>query len=338
MIIRIISFTAQGGKTAEQIRESMPEHETLTVQRPEEGVGEWVKEQLEHHRALIFVGACGIAVRLIAPYIKDKLSDPPVLVVDELAQFVIPILSGHMGGANELAIELAGRLGATPVITTATDLHGCFAVDLFAKKNGLTIVNKEGIAQVSSRSLRGEQITVAVAEGIEVSCAPEWIELVPYPPKGRADVLIALDIQENQENAILYLKARRLVLGIGCRKDKPLEELEAFIGSNLAKLGLEWSDVAVIASIDRKREEAGIVELAERYRIPFVVFSEEELRRVEGSFAHSEFVEQTVGVDNVCERAAMAACGGEGRLLLSKQKENGMTMAIAEKKVRLIWE
>ena len=129
---------------------------TIAVQ---ESVSVWAGEQMAAHHALVFVGACGIAVRAIAPWITDKLHDSPVLVIDEQGQYVIPLLSGHVGGANELAVRLAGELGAVPVITTATDLHGSFAVDLFAKRNDLWIHNREGIARVSAKILAGEKIT-----------------------------------------------------------------------------------------------------------------------------------------------------------------------------------
>ena len=130
---------------------------TIAVQ---ESVSVWAGEQMAAHHALVFVGACGIAVRAIAPWITDKLHDSPVLVIDEQGQYVIPLLSGHVGGANELAVRLAGELGAVPVITTATDLHGSFAVDLFAKRNDLWIHNREGIARVSAKILAGEKITI----------------------------------------------------------------------------------------------------------------------------------------------------------------------------------
>lgn len=337
MHISIISFTPQGGEVARQIVEKLSGCDVIQVQNPGEGVREWVKRQFEQHRALIFVGACGIAVRFIAPLLKDKLSDPPVLVIDELGRFVIPILSGHMGGANELASLTAACLEAVPVITTATDLQGKFAVDLFAKKNGITILNKEGIAAVSSKVLRGEKIKVSLAEEIEMSRPPEWMEVIPRRSGQKADILIDFD-SETKKEALLYLKPRRLVLGFGCKKGKSGEELERFARNSLSGLGLGFADVAAIASIERKKEETGLVELAKKHGIPFMVFTKEELRAVDGSFSGSKFVEQTVGVDNVCERAAMAACTMGGRLLLSKQAENGMTIAIAEKKVQLIWE
>lgn len=136
---------------------------TIAVQ---ESVSVWAGEQMAAHHALVFVGACGIAVRAIAPWITDKLHDSPVLVMDEQGQYVIPLLSGHVGGANELAVRLAGELGAVPVITTATDLHGSFAVDLFAKRNDLWIHNREGLPECRQKYWQARKLPCPYRQGI----------------------------------------------------------------------------------------------------------------------------------------------------------------------------
>ena len=178
MKLSIISFTQNGIVLSKRIAKLLDGieytlytkykaccQEEQTVRFVTQSIGEWAKEQFAERNALLFIGACGIAVRAIAPHITDKLHDSPVLVMDEKGEYVIPILSGHMGGANELAVSLAERIGAKPVITTATDIHNRFAIDLFAKKNGLTIVNKDGIAKVSSKVLSGKRITMAIEHG-----------------------------------------------------------------------------------------------------------------------------------------------------------------------------
>lgn len=345
MKVSIISFTEQGGRLAEKIKDCLPDKETALYQKPEQGLMAWTGEQFAGKNAVVFIGACGIAVRAIAPYVKDKLSDSPVLVLDEKGQYVIPILSGHAGGANELAKLIAGRIQAAAVITTATDLNGKFAVDLFAKRNGLRILNKEGIAKVSAKVLCGEKITVSIEGYGDRTCAgddqvPEEAVLAPYPPRQRVDVLVSADAGKGEfsKEAVLRLEPKEYVLGIGCRKGKAKEEISDVIHENLAKLGLQPSDIAAIASIEQKKDEKGICGWAEENGVPFVTFSKEELRLVEGTFHHSEFVEQTVGVDNVCERAALAACGAKGRLILDKQAENGITLAVAKRQWQIKWE
>lgn len=352
MRISVISFTDQGNLLADRIKNSLPDERIESFCKPEQGIVLWAGEQLAAKKAVVFIGACGIAVRAIAPFVKDKLADSPVLVVDEKGQYVIPILSGHVGGANELAERIAERIGACAVITTATDVNGKFAVDVFARKNALTILNKEGIARISSKVLRGEKVTFSMegyAETVkeEENPIPDEIELVSYPPKESVDVMIstvAKDLDLDAENdsfgkqALLRLKPKEYVIGIGCKRGKTKEEVSDFIQKNLIKAGLNITDVAAIASIDRKKNEEGICRWAETERIPYQTFPEEELRTVEGSFHGSEFVKQTVGVDNVCERAALAACGADGKLILDKQSENGITMAVAKRKWQIEWK
>ena len=251
------------------------------IQQVEEDTRNWTGEQFAAGRAIVFVGACGIAVRMIAPFVRDKLTDSPVIVMDEAGQFVIPILSGHVGGANALAMRLAGVVGAVPVLTTATDVNQTFAADVFAKQQRLTIQNKEGIARVSSKILAGKM----------------------------ADIVIATD-EKALSHGILRLKPREYTLGIGCRRGKSYAEIHDFVDKRLKMLGITMRDVNAVASIDRKRDEEGIIRLANANRIPFLTFSAEQLNHISGDFTPSEFVNSQVGVDNVCERAAMAAACG----------------------------
>ena len=160
MKVSIISFTDKGKTLAGRIARKLRDDDYEATAYYKKPLYEWTEKQFTRKNAIIFVGAAGIAVRAIAPWVKDKLSDPPVLVVDELGQYVIPILSGHIGGANELAKEVSQMINATPVITTATDINMKFAIDVFAKKNNFVIANREGIAAVSSKQLSGEMITL----------------------------------------------------------------------------------------------------------------------------------------------------------------------------------
>ena len=301
-------------------------HESLSV---------WAGEQMAAHHALVFVGACGIAVRAIAPWITDKLHDSPVLVMDEQGQYVIPLLSGHVGGANELAVRLAGELGAVPVITTATDLHDSFAVDLFAKTNDLRICNREGIAKVSAKVLAGEEITMSVPTGYLAvdDTIPPGIRLCAYPPAEKVDVLIADGTEEifRKESAELLLQPKKYILGVGCKKNTDSAKLDSFLKKILDEQGIVIEQIAALASIDVKKEERCLLEFSEKYRIPFWTYTAQELQAVPGEFHSSEFVKAQVGVDNVCERAAMKAAGVDGRICRAKQAQDGMTVAIAEK-------
>lgn len=359
MRLAVISFTRTGYELSEKLKNCMPEYsielfvKCSAIQNEvdasagdvmylEGSIEDWAKEQFQKKNALLFLGAAGIAVRAIASCVDNKLSDSPVLVMDEQGRYVIPLLSGHVGGANELAVTIAKRLEAVPVITTATDLRHEFAVDLFAKRNGLSIVNQEGIAKVSAKVLEGEPVTMAVpAEHLPEEALPEGA-LSEERLQGEhlereglsADVWIGAD-STRQGTALLYLEPKEYVIGIGCKKGKDAGELLAFVKDCLAEHHIAMHQVAYIASVDVKKEEEGIRKLAEAFQVPFLTFSPEELNQVEGEFQESDFVKDTVGVGNVCERAALAACEHGGVLVQKKKALQGMTAAIAKRKWRI---
>ena len=335
-------------KTPGENRPTQTENRTTQTENPvaqaqngadaihvQSSLSSWAGEQMAAHHALLFVGACGIAVRAIAPWITDKLHDSPVLVMDEQGQYVIPLLSGHVGGANELAARLAEELGAIPVITTATDLHGSFAVDLFAKRNDLWIRNREGIARVSAKVLAGEEITMSVETGHLAAdeVIPAGIRLCAYPPEEKVDVLIADGMEETlqEETVKLLLQPKKYILGVGCKKGTDSVKLETFLRKILEERGIAMEQIAALASIDVKKEERCLLDFSEKYRIPFRTYSAQELQAVPGTFHSSDFVKAQVGVDNVCERAAMKAAGTGGQICRAKQAQDGMTVAVAEK-------
>lgn len=351
MKLSIISFTENAILLSEKIAKRMGgaecvlytkcgmySQERQRVRFVTQSIGEWAKEQFEEANVLLFIGACGIAVRAIAPYIMDKLYDSPVLVMDENGHYVIPLLSGHVGGANELAVSIAERIGAEPVITTATDLNNKFAIDLFAKQNGLIIVNKEGIVKVSSKVLAGKSIVMSVEEGhLEKNVKlPKGIELVEYPPLQKVDAVITSEDREF-ETAIL-LRPKEYVIGVGCRKGKEAGKIEDFIISHLQNVGISPVQLFGMASIDVKKDEPGLLTWSHKERIPFITYTAEELMCVEGDFHKSEFVREKVGVDNVCERAALKMCEPEGELIYEKHTEKGMTIAIAKRDWRVSFD
>ncbi len=277
-------------------------------------VAEWTGSMFIPGNALIFVGAAGIAVRALSGLAKDKLSDCPVIVIDDNAQFVIPILSGHAGGANKLAIVLADLLGAVPVITTSTDVNDAFSVDTFAAENRLSIVNREGIKKVSAKAIEGKKITLSIKD---------------FPPKDRVDVIVA---DETDAEYSLLLKPKKYTVGIGLKRGKDPAQLEDFFLKELESSGITPSDVYAICTIDLKEDEPAILNLRDRYRIPVLSFDKEILERAKGDFSSSDFVKSVTGVDNVCERAAVTGGGAGAELILRKQARDGMTIAIARRR------
>lgn len=348
MQLSVMSFTQKGILLSGKIRE-MPQWGTVKcftkcktavqentgqemVTYVSQSISEWAGEQMRRKNILLFIGACGIAVRAIAPHLMDKLHDSPVLVMDEAGQFVIPILSGHVGGANEIARLLADTIHATAVITTATDVNHQFAVDVFARENALVITDKSGIARISSKILAGQTITASIESGHRnrEERLPSQIQLVPYPPCEPVDFVISSE--KKDFDAELVLIPKEYVIGIGCRKGKKAAELITWVQKNLTRHGITMGQIYAIASINRKKEEEGLIALAQEQRVPFLTYSAEELEKLQGNFQESEFVKATVGVSNVCERAALLACGEGGILVYGKQAEDGMTIAIAKRK------
>lgn len=280
-------------------------------------VGELTARIFGEFDALIFVCACGIAVRAIAPHIRSKVTDPAVVVIDDCGKFAIPLLSGHYGGANALSRHIAERIGVTPVITTATDARGKFSPDLFAKANDLILDDLEAAKEVAAAVLRGESIDLQ--SQFPMINVPRDVFRYDHSTVG-------IDISQRNVPHIeggvpavcLSLTARNIFIGIGCKRGVPADTIERTVLTGLESSGYDFRQVTGIGTIDIKRDEKGILEFAERHNLPLSFFTAEELMNAperEYRFSSSEFVRKVTGADNVCERAAALASGG-GRLLL----------------------
>ena len=329
----------------------------------------WAGEKFSDSDALIFIGATGIAVRSIAPYVASKKSDPAVLVVDECGKFVISLLSGHLGGANELALKTAEILEAIPVVTTATDLHHRFAVDVFAKKNHLYFTEREAAKQISAAVLDGKQVGLWIGEGLvfeqedfQKSCLKELIlcgsqeELYSFAEEHPVIVITKTaeegrqfveslagslwgDVRNNvcgceRKPCILLLYPINITAGVGCRKQISKELFEKGLNDVLEGYGLEPTQLKQLASIDLKKEEPAILAYAQKYKVPFATYPAEQLEKITEVSATSRFVKQVTGVDNVCERAARTA-DADGELLCPKCIREQMTVALTETEVTL---
>ena len=270
--------------------------------------------------AMVFVGACGITVRAIAPHVRDKGTDPAVLAVDELGQFVIPLLSGHIGGANRLAARLAEAVGATAVVTTATDVNRRFSVDEWSARQGLYIDDMAAAKAVSAAILEGP--------------VPVWSD---FPIAG--DLPAGLEPGESGPLGICISWRRKfpfdrtlllvppvLRLGIGCRRGTSSGAIDALTDQLLAEHNVHPAAVGTVATIDLKKDETGLLDFCRDLGWPLSCYSAKELAAVEGDFTPSDFVRSVTGVDNVCERAALL---GAERLLVKKTARGGVTAALA---------
>ena len=331
MIFSVFAYSRQGCKTARRVEallsgEAVTKYTMEKFQQPDflplgKPSGEFYGQRFKSCDSLIFIGSCGIAVRQIAPHVRDKKTDPAVICIDELGKFVIPLLSGHIGGANELALRLAEGLSAVPVVTTATDINGKFSVDAWAARNGFAI----------SSMKTAKAISAAILERTVPLCSD-------FPIKGslpagtaesrEGDLGISLTFKtEEPFEETLRLIPRVLHLGIGCRRGTSEEAISRAVEQVLEDHKIDRGAICCAASIDLKANEQGLLDYCGHRQIPITFYTAEQLNAVPGSFTPSQFVNSVTGVDNVCERSSMV---GAEKIIVRKTACNGVTVAVAE--------
>ena len=347
MRVALVSFTKKGADICRRIEIGLTSRKHLCkaygmkAYAEETGIlplksslGQWTEDAFSKSEALVFVGACGIAVRAIAPYVKNKTVDPAVVVVDEKGKYAISLLSGHIGGANDFTLEISEILGAEPVITTATDLNHKFAVDQWAKQHHLWLGEMPMAKEISASILNGEMIGVCSDYPIKGRLPEQLI----YKEDARdLTVGFLLSIYEDKKpfKRTLHLVPKTVTIGIGCRKRISLEAVESLLHKVLKEQSISVHAIEKLCSIDIKKEEEALNQMAKKLRVPFEVFSSEELAQVEGEFTSSAFVHSVTGVDNVSERAAVL--GSHGQLIVKKQILNGVTLALAIRNENYQW-
>lgn len=343
MKLQIFSFTETGSHLNKKICCKMEETgyscegyapikyaEQTGLLATEESISEWVGKNWGR-TAFLFIGAAGIAVRMIAPWVKDKFTDSPVLVMDEKGEYIIPLLSGHVGGAVGIARDIAKMTGAVPVITTATDVQGKFAVDVFAVRNHLVISDRRKAKLISAAVLRNEKIAFYSEIPIKMDIPEELLRVDDVSKCSDREVAlwgisVKQYVDEEKEN-VLSLYPKNVIVGIGCRKGISSQVLMEGVECVLDELKLMREQICAFVSINLKKEEPGILEMTSKWDVPFYTFTAEELRTVESVSEGSEFVNKITGVDNVCERAVKYYCP-EGKLILGKTKMEKMTVAV----------
>lgn len=326
MKLSCIAFTEKGKRLADTLAAALG-GEAVRCGEPMR-LSEWTAVHFQTGNGLIFVGAAGIAVRAIAPYVQDKAADPAVVVVDEAGRFAIPVLSGHLGGANDLARAIGRACGAVPVLTTATDVNGVFAVDEWAKRQNCVISDVEKVKEVSGLLLAGGTVRVR----------SDW-PIAGDPPPGvcvtaEKDHHVLLSVRTGGRD-VLRLVPRVAVLGVGCRRDTPRDAIEAALTAMLGRSSLHEQAICAVATIDLKKNEPGLLAFCAAHGWPLYTYSAAQLQKAGGSFTASAFVERVTGVDNVCERSAVLAAGGPIRG--EKAAGNGVTTAVALKPYQPDW-
>ena len=307
------------------------------------GLKSWCAEQFARADALIFIGAAGIAVRTIAPFVADKTKDPAILVADEKGRHLISLLSGHLGGGNALAEALAAEIGADPVITTASDVNGRLAIDVWAQKNGLLIKDLKAAKKVAAEIVAGHAVPFFCEGEILGSLPPELVRFVSqsHIPKAEISVWVSPHLPD-PDRKVLHLIPPCIVLGIGCKKQKDYETIRRRLLEVCEELQISPKAIGKMVSIDLKAEEPGLLALSRELDIPFRTASAAELETMPGEYTASSFVSGVTGVDNVCERSAVFGLPeserNEAKFLCRKKAAEGVTIAMTIRKWRVSFE
>lgn len=326
MTVYIISFTDKGDILNNKLKNIFCNQEVKSFKRKDrkEKLSQWTKKAFLNCDAIIFIGAAGIAVRAIAPYISDKSRDPAVIVCDELGKYIIPILSGHIGRANELAVKISKKINAVPVITTATDINEVWAVDNWAVEKNYKINNIENIKYISSAMLRNEKI--GIINDIEITDKlPE--NVIKNATSTNCGIVLSPYIKKPYVHT-LNLVPKCLSIGLGSKRNADRNALIELTNNILYENNIDIYAIENSATIDIKKDELSIIKLCEHLGTELKCYSAEELNNIKGNFTKSDFVRSVTGTDNVCERSAVKA-SNNGELIIKKTVGKDVTLAIA---------
>lgn len=335
--IATVAITKHGIEIARRIKQKMPEAEIYVPAKHNDGGDDiiWFTEQsteliaklFTNYDSLICIFSLGAVIRMLAPHLRDKKSDPAVLVIDDRANYVISTLSGHLGGANALTRLVASFLNAKPVITTAADVNDTIAVDLVGRELGWTIDNFENVTRVSAFMVNEERIAIYQDAGernwwqgplpgnVTQVYSIEKIKSQEY----KAALIISDRLLTDEEviNKSVIYRPKTLVVGIGLHWDTSKETIESGIRNVLKTNGLSFQSIRNIASINRKAKVKGLEEFSTQYNIPSEIYEKDELASVEVPNP-SLTVQRFEGTPSVSEAASMLS--SKGNLIIPKQK------------------
>jgi len=315
MRLGIIAVTRGGRALAERISEALPGAEILAG----EDVAGKLADNWSRFDGFICIMAAGIAVRAMAPLLADKRTDPCVVVLDEKGRHVVSLLSGHLGGGNDLAARVAALTGGQAVITTASDTLGLVALDVWAGEQDLAATGEDMIRASADLVNRG---SLSVYADITVDSLPPGLDLVDRP--GEADIIVS---NRNLPGKPVF-HPKNLVVGVGCNRGTPATEFTEALDDLFSDLGLSILAVRNLASIDRKDDEEGLLAFAEQQNWPIDFYSKKEINRV-ACIETSQAALKAVGAVGVAEPCALLSAKSE-ILISRKRKWQNITMALAE--------
>ena len=334
MKIAIISVSDKGKKLALDLKDKLDSDSTIIrTDLYYKNVKKYFSILFSEYDAIVAIMASGILIRSIAPLIESKVSDPAVLNIDDNGNFVISTLSGHLGGANKLTYKVADLIGATPVITTSTDVNKKLGIDVIAKDLYLSIDNTKEILYFNKSILEGKEIFLTVNPNKNFKYLFDYLNnntleidvSIKYSSKVNTD-----EIHVNLDEHNIILKERKIVVGIGCRRGKECMKIYEGFKKSLDDLNIDISRVNLLTSAEIKKDESGILELSEKLNIPVEFVELDKLKLFESQdISKSEFVNSKFGIWGVCEPSALIMAGFDSKLIYKKTSYDGVTIAIA---------
>ena len=311
----------------------------------------FVEDIFDKYEYILFIMATGIVVRTIAPLVTSKFSDPAILVTDEKGSNIISLLSGLMGGANEMTLHISDLINSNPVITTATDINKKSSLDMIAKKLNGHIVNfRDNVLDVNAMLVNGDAVGLYIdgeynidTRGFTVLDNSKSLESsISSDEELKKINLNTIVVISNKENLqidkyyedkyrIIKVTPRDIVIGIGCRRDTESHLLQDSLEDFLIKNNIDINSIKEIGSIEVKKDEKAIIDLSENLNVPFRVLSVEEISQVDYLFEKSEWVKKSVGVYSVAEPVAHLL--SDGNVIIEKNKYKGITFSVGRLKI-----
>lgn len=329
----IISVTLQGDVIASKIQKNM-DADLFSKKKSELfNLNSITQYCMENYKAVIFIASTGIAVRAIAPFIKRKDLDPAVIVIDCSAKFVISLLSGHLGGANALAVNIASMIKALPIITTASDNLGFISPDMIAKDNNLEIDDLTKCKNIASMLIEGKQIGFIDDEN-KIKCPKGYVN-VSSIQKGLTAGVVYVTNKENidqldgsiNKSLVLKLIRKDIILGVGCRKNYDPDVMLKQVQEVLIEKNIDIRSVRCISTVELKKDEIAINMLSKTLNCGIDIWQIDDIKKVQAKYKGSDFVEKTIGARAVCEPCTELS---GGKLLTQKICINGMTLCVGQ--------
>jgi len=328
MNISILSVTEQGKLISDKLYDLLINDSTiLSVNQYHKNVIKTVDEIFNNTDCIIGIMASGIMIRSIASHVDSKLSDPAILLIDDNANFVISLLSGHFGGANDLTLKIASLLNAQPVITTSTDVNNKIGIDSIAKRFYCNLENPKNIKYINKALVNSIKVDLHLPKSLDYILTDETYDSYNITFDDTLDVIIA-----KYDNHEVILHPKQMVMGIGARRDIASDKVKYAITQACNILKIPPSRINFFATADVKANEKGILINAEYYNKQIKIINMDDIKNFQDeSCSESDFVMKQFGVKGVCEPSALIANGTNSRLIFKKTAYNGVTIAVSIK-------